>query len=153
MTRNLPIKRHKSLQHLSREHHDILAFGLRLKKGIAKQASRKIMNDYIVWFWDVYLEAHFKLEEEHLFPLLLHDKFISQALNEHLFLKALFTKTDLNVEEIISLYTNLELHIRFEERVLFNKMQEVLSEEQLHHFEQGHPQQKTCPLWTKIFWN
>ena len=65
---NKPLKRHKSLQNLSREHHDGLVFALRLQKGVAKKADLKSMEAYAVWFWNTHLKPHFKMEEEHLFP-------------------------------------------------------------------------------------
>ena len=91
-----PIKRHEALQNLSREHHEILTFGLRLKKGIQKEANLKIMNAYIDWFWESYLESHFQLEENQLFPLYKYSNLILQAESQHQELEVYFQKrTDL----------------------------------------------------------
>ena len=64
---NPPIKRHKALRNLSREHHDGLVFALRLKKGVSKKADLQSMEEYATWFWENHLLLHFQLEEERFF--------------------------------------------------------------------------------------
>jgi len=147
-----PIKRHEALQNLSREHHEILTFGLRLKKGIQKEANLKIMNAYIDWFWESYLESHFQLEENQLFPLYKDSNLILQAESQHQELEVYFQKKNRNVAEIKLMYLLLEKHIRFEERTLFNKIQNELSAKELKHFEEKHLTQQVCPFWKDSFW-
>ncbi|MCH8534882.1 MAG: hemerythrin domain-containing protein [Flavobacteriaceae bacterium] len=152
MKQNKPIKRHPSLQNLSREHHDILIFGLRLKKGIQKNASLEVINNYVIWFWNNYLKAHFKMEETELFPLIQELSSTSKALQQHKYLKFLLMKQNRNYEDLIELYSHIEKNVRFEERILFNEVQEFLSKNQLSSFQEKHPNQLTCALWSDPFW-
>jgi iron-sulfur cluster repair protein YtfE (RIC family) len=47
---------------------------------------------------------------------------------------------------------DLEGHIRFEERVLFNKIQEKASAEELQEIQQHHDKEITCGVWEDEFW-
>src|SRR5690606_31894126 len=82
------------------------------------------------------LKPHFEIEEQYVFPILgIENELVKQALAEHRRLKRLFenendlSKTNSLIEE------ELEKHIRFEERVLFNAIQSVASSEQLIQIE------------------
>jgi len=144
--KNKPIKRHPALQNLSREHHDILVFGLRLKKGIQNNASIELMNEYIDWFWKAYLEAHFEREEKHLFLIFFECNSIVEAKEYHEKIRLIFKKKSLSAPQIIELYQFIEKSIRFEERVLFNEIQEMATEQQLTKFSKLHQEQQACPL-------
>lgn len=148
-----PIKRHLALQNLSREHHDALVFALRLQKGVAKKADLLDMKAYADWFWEDYLAAHFKLEEEFLFPLLGKDhKLVLKAQKQHQQLKSLFELPSKSYSDFEETYAFLQHHIRFEERELFNLMQEEVAEKDLLQFEKLHSEQKVCSFWENQFW-
>ena len=151
--KNEPIKRHTALQNLSREHHDILVFALRLQKGIAKKTELKPMQDYCNWFWETYLQTHFRLEEENLFVLLNPEhELIQRAKQEHLELISHFEKTFKTEANLTQLYQLLQKHIRFEERILFNYLQTHTSEDQLEAFQKSHRKQQFCGHWSRAFW-
>jgi hemerythrin-like domain-containing protein len=150
---NLPLKRHKAIQNLSREHHDSLVFVLRLQKGIAKKANIKEMSSYIDWFWTSHLSIHFKLEETHLFPKYgLENTLIKRALDEHKHIQKLIQHQPQSYDNITQLYKTLKSHIRFEERELFMRIQQELSEEDLAEFGNIHTKQLDCGLWVNRFW-
>ena len=149
---NKPIKRHPSLQNLSREHHDILVFGLRLKKGIQKKASSGAMNQYVNWFWNDYLKAHFEVEEKHLFPMFPNCEHLAKAENSHQEIRDLLENKMLSVDQLEELYVLVEKNIRFEERMLFNEIQTIANENQLKKFSNIHPRQQTCSIWHHQFW-
>lgn len=150
---NTPIKRHQALQNLSREHHDALVFVLRLKKGLAKNAKISDMQNYCNWFWKAYLVAHFQMEEVHLFPLLGDGHLlIISAKKQHRQLKQLFNHSAKNETDFKQIVTLLEKHIRFEERKLFNLIQNTVAEERLKQFEKLHSKQQICGNWTTQFW-
>jgi hemerythrin-like domain-containing protein len=151
--KNLPLKRHKALQNLSREHHDSLVFVLRLQKGVAKQASLQEMDDYIQWYWEAHLQEHFEMEETHLFPKLASDNISTQkAQNDHKLITQLIHQQSKSYDSITQLYKTLKAHIRFEERELFMFIQEHLSKEELAEFERIHTKQIDCGLWVNGFW-
>ncbi|WP_127844638.1 hemerythrin domain-containing protein [Psychroflexus aestuariivivens] len=148
-----PLKRHKALQNLSREHHDGLVFALRLQKGVAKKAKLQEMEDYAEWFWKNYLISHFKMEEQHLFPKLgeAHE-LVEEAKEQHRKLKYFFEIQSKDYADFKNIYEMLQTHIRLEERELFNLIQERLNEKQLLEFQNIHDSQQTCETWPNPFW-
>lgn len=148
-----PIKRHPALQNLSREHHDALVFALRIQKGVAKNADLKEMENYANWFWESYLVEHFQLEEKSLFPLLGNThELVLQAKKQHQELKRLFELPSKSYSDFEETYAFLQHHIRFEERELFNVMQQEVREEELLQFKKQHSNQKVCSIWYHQFW-
>ena len=148
-----PLKRHKALQNLSREHHDGLVFALRLQKGVAKKADLKSMEAYAEWFWKDHLEPHFRMEEVHLFPKYgLDQKLVKIAINQHRSLKALLGIESKSYEDFQKIYTLLQQHIRIEERELFMQIQNELDETELAEFETIHTSQNSCENWLDRFW-
>ncbi|NCO64686.1 MAG: hemerythrin domain-containing protein [Flavobacteriales bacterium] len=131
-----PIKIIEALKPLSRDHHHGLLLCWKIHQGIKKNVEPERIKNYLDWFWKSYLQPHFEVEEVLIFPILeKENKLVKQALAEHRRLKRLFeTKEDLH-KTINLIEEELESHIRFEERVLFNKIQEVASSEQLLQIE------------------
>jgi hemerythrin-like domain-containing protein len=151
---NPPIKRHKALQNLSREHHVGLIFALRLQKGVAKSADLQSMEEYTTWFWENHLLPHFQLEEEHLFPMLKGEYELERkAIAQHKDLRVLFQIQQKTHSDFKRIYELLQKHIRLEERELFNLIQSTLSEQQLAVYEKTHKYQQSCAMWQKPFWS
>lgn len=149
-----PLKRHIALRNLSREHHDILIFVMRLQKGVAKHAKIEDMESYVEWFWTSYLSNHFVTEETHLFPKYgLEKELIKTALKDHAAIKKLFQHQPKSYDTITTLYEKLKSHIRFEERELFMIMQEDLSDNELSNFQTIHFKQLECSIWPNRFWD
>jgi iron-sulfur cluster repair protein YtfE (RIC family) len=138
---NKPIKRNKSLQAISREHHDGLLLCWKIKSGLEKEVDLFRIKKYVDWFYQNHLMPHFMAEEDLIFPILgSQDQLIKKAIATHKNLKKLFTtKTDLT-NVFNSIATDLAQHIRFEERELFNKIQQVATPTQLQEIERLHPQ-------------
>lgn len=150
---NSPLKRHKALQNLSREHHDSLVFVLRLQKGLAKKASLDEMDAYIRWYWTAHLKAHFKMEETHLLPKLdSNDISVRKVKKDHALITQLIHLQPKSYDSIARLFKLLKAHIRFEERELFMFIQEHLPEEKLTEFQRIHTRQIDCGLWLNKFW-
>lgn len=151
---NPPIKRHKALRNLSREHHDGLVFALRLQKGVSKKADLQSMEEYATWFWENHLLLHFQLEEERLFPMLEGEyELVSEAIDQHQDLKMLFQIQQKTHADFKRIYELLQKHIRLEERELFNLIQSTLSEQQLAIYEEVHKNQQSCAMWQTPFWS
>ncbi len=150
---NAPLKRHEALKNLSREHHDGLIFALRLQKGVAKKANIKEMQAYLNWFWKTYLKAHFEIEEHHLFPLYDEsNELVLKAKTQHRQIENLIKTKPKTYELLKSLYHQIQNHIRFEERELFMRIQEQLSEKDLVIFHKIHSKQTECGIWPNRFW-
>lgn len=126
-----PIKRHVSIQPISREHHQDLLLCWKIRQGFAKGISPERMKTYAEWFFEAYLQAHFQAEESHLFPILGSDhELVKKAMTHHRRLTRLFASKDNLVKILNQIEEELEQHVRFEERILFNKIQDVATEEE-----------------------
>jgi len=151
--KNNPIKRHKAIQPLSREHHQGLLLCWKIRKGFEKEVQPQRIKNYSDWFWENQLQEHFKIEEEYVFPILgAKDLLVQQALEEHEHLTSLFLQKDEIALSLETIQNDLESHIRFEERALFNKIQEVASVAELKHIWENHEKEISCGVWEDEFW-
>lgn len=125
-------KRHESLVPLSREHHYALMLCLRINRGLARHIDdagwlqAKALQATL--FFESNLVAHFKAEEEVLFPAMRSvtsaTALIADLLGEHRRIEGLVEELRLNGSLTISANLTefaklLEAHIRKEERQLF----------------------------------
>lgn len=134
-----PIKRNKDLQPISRDHHHSLLLCWKIRKGFSKQVETERIKKYADWFFEHHIQPHFKIEETYVFPILgdAHEG-VKKALAEHRRLKRLFEDKDEIEKSLSRIEEELEAHIRFEERSLFNEIQEIATEEQLKSVSAHH---------------
>jgi len=126
------MKRAEALQPLSHQHHNSLMACLLLKKGIARNADELTLNDFLRKFFREDIEPHFEAEEKHLFPLLDQLKPVYSTLlrTDHSLLRVLssrFMNLTASYGYLASYMKLLEDHIRFEERIVFNFIQEQVN--------------------------
>lgn len=134
-----PLKRHKALIPLSREHHHGLLLSWKIRSGFSKNIEVERIKKYADWFFTNHLIPHFELEEKYIFPILEADNdLVKRALAEHRRLKRLFKKEEELEKSLSKIEEELEQHIRFEERVLFPEVQKFASEEALEIIEKIH---------------
>lgn len=141
------MKRHKALVPISREHHQMLLLAQLLKKdaplyrGLPEDTEGKAL--YAWQQWKEFIKLHFKREEECIFALVRNKSgeirnLCKQLISEHLLMKEKFEqlmqRTD-KEEWMDQLGKLLESHIRNEERVLFEKIQETLNEDEMQLLE------------------
>lgn len=141
------MKRDKNLAPLSRDHHHGLITANMLKADGSKEKEPEIglpeKADLAQSFWDTDLIFHFRNEETILYPFAkgkdeLLDKMLERMLAEHASMKAMVENLGEagDFEKVIdALGRKLEAHIRFEERELFEKIQEVFTPEELSALE------------------
>lgn len=149
-----PIKRHEALQPLSREHHYGLLLCWKIRQGFKLNIESERIKSYTDWFQQKYLKPHFKVEEDMIFPILGNDnELVKRALAEHRRLEKLFNKKSEIENALKQIETELDLHIKFEERVLFNEIQNTASPDQLKHIEDHHQDGNfTEDEWKDHFW-
>lgn len=147
-----PIKRHKALQPVSREHHFGLLLSWKIRKGFKLNIELERIKAYSNWFWEHLLRPHFDFEEQYMFPILGPEhKLIKKAIKEHNRLQRLFTATN-KIEQNLSLIEEeLIAHIRFEERILFKALQDKATKQQLKVIKQAH-QKVVVEDWKDEFW-
>lgn len=149
----MAIKRHPSLQEYSRDHHQALLLCWKIKVGLSKGIAVDRIKLYVNWFYENHILKHFQLEEKYMFPVLGNKHpLVIQALEEHKLLLALFKDTSDVKKSLSELHVKLKEHIRFEERILFNEIQNVATNEQLEIIEKFHINHKFADNFNDIFW-
>lgn len=160
------MKRHSALVPLSQDHHKGLLLAQLIKKnapeykGLPADLIGKM--NYAKEIYTDELEHHFKDEEQIVFPFLTGknkdvDALISEILNEHVILKekilSLNENPDLS-DELDEIGKILEEHVRKEERILFEKAQVLLNDEELmlieNKFNDTRNSNKSCITTQKI---
>ena len=148
-----PITRHISLQPLSRDHHQGLLLSWKIREGFRRKIDPERIKRYANWFWAHHLLPHFTNEEKYLFPLLSADhEHIQKALSDHQHLKLLFEQETEIADTLNQIAIELEKHIRFEERILFNEIQEVIPDQDLKILEFHENHDPACENWHDEFW-
>jgi len=130
-----PLKRHPELVPLSREHHFGLLFGWKIKQGLALEADSQIIREYVQYFWNNHLAAHFEKEENIIRELLpAADAQGNRVLVEHDFIRSLINCLALERDKpeylLQTLHQFLNEHIRFEEREFFPYLESVATPSQ-----------------------
>ena len=130
-----PIKRSPALIQFSKDHHFALLLIWKIRRGIYLDIQPERINNYIMFFFENYLEDHFKEEEELLFVHLdKNSESRKIAVNDHKVLREIVEdiKSNPKNESIATSFADkLEKHIRLEERELFNELQNTLGESEL----------------------
>jgi len=149
------MKRHKAIQQLSRDHHKGLLLAQLVKKdaphykGLPTDPSGKLQ--YAIETFNNELLLHFSDEENFLFSAVKGksdeiDNLIDELTEGHKYFNEKISSlngwipttnndSDL-IEKLDEFGKKLERHIRKEERILFNLIQEILSEDELSKIEQ-----------------
>lgn len=108
---------------------------------------------YADWFFQYHIRPHFELEEKHIFPILGNrNELVKKAIAQHKRLTRLFNDADNIFKSQTLIEEELEYHIRFEERVLFNEIQKVATEQQLKLITKLHADGKFKDNTNDAFW-
>ena len=95
---------------------------------------------------------HFELEEKFVFPILGNQhQHVLDALDQHRQLKELFNDIP-NVLSLQKIQIELEKHIRFEERILFNEVQDIATPQQLENIQTIRKEEAFCENELDVFW-
>lgn len=155
MSERKPLKRSEFLIRMSHDHHDGLLLCWKIRSGIQKKVETERIKNYVDWFFENQLMPHFEMEERDIFPVLGNEhELVKKALSEHRRLIRLFQKED-DVLKTLSIFEEeLESHIRFEERILFNEIQLVASADQQRQILEKHAAigKEDCTVWEDEFW-
>ena len=147
------MRRHRALKHLSHDHNEALLLCWKIRTGLNKNIKHERINKYTDWFYKNHLLPHFAMEEKHIFPVLGDEnELIKKAVEEHKFLKLLFESVNDFENSLYLIERELVNHIRFEERVLFNQIQNVATEKELAGIASLHDKTEVCDNWKDTFW-
>lgn len=133
MPKHNSLKRNKNLVVFSKDHYHGLVFCSHLK--MASKATDEILKLYISDFWENHLQSHFQNEEDLLLPIMVEGTQKKQFLKEHLLIKNqihdILERENNITTKAIELGQTINQHIRFEERILFPWLEEIISETEL----------------------
>ena len=138
------MQRDPRLVRLSEEHHHGLVFALRLERELTEAGDTKLADVYaeLLRFWARGLLPHFHAETECLIARLVRhvpddDERVRRLQRDHLGMEALVARMrdaagDEDRRDALAMFgESLRAHIRWEERVLFESLQDTLTESEL----------------------
>ena len=158
MKNQTPIKRHQAVVSFSKDHHFGLLLVWKIRQGLGKSVNAERISKYVVYFFKEDLEKHFKDEEQLLFCRLpVDDALRKRAEEEHQSIYNLVNAIDENKNDtklLNQLANELEKHIRFEERELFNHLQKKLMPADLELIEKrvSNDGKTVDEKWEDVFW-
>lgn len=130
------MKRSAALTPLSHDHQHALAVALELRRGSDRASARRAFLEFV----EAEGEEHFRLEEEVVLPFVADvlpatDPDVVRMLEEHAALRAraasLAADPDAQITELRATGELLLNHVRFEERVLFPRVEALLDSDRL----------------------
>lgn len=144
----MPLKRHPALQNLSRDHHIFLLQSRNIRWLIDGHERAEPLDNVVqelLTFWKEVGEPHIREEEEILFPLYLQYAPLAQddidsLITDHNWLRdtiqelSNMPRYENTTPLLRSLESYIESHVRNEERVIFESIQNTLEEEQLQQY-------------------
>lgn len=154
-----PIKRHEAIISFSRDHHFGLLLVWKIRQGLKKAIDAERISRYVLFFFKEDLEKHFTEEEQLLFcELAVDDRLRKVAEADHRAIRqliGLITESKHNPGLLNQLADLLEKHIRFEERELFNHLQENITEEDLAQIAKrfSNSSELIDDQWEDVFWD
>jgi hemerythrin-like domain-containing protein len=154
-----PIRRNPAIVRFSKDHHHGLLLVWKIREGFRRSVEPERICRYVIRFFENELVPHFKDEEQNLFARLPSENQMRlRAEDDHKKINILtgqLRETGCNESKLIEFAETLERHIRFEERELFNFLQDNLTASQLAEIQTAGVPAKcnTDSDWNDIFWN
>ncbi len=127
------MQRHQALRKLSSDHHTGLVLARRARDAV--NGNLQTQTDAwltVVAYFQAEMDAHFRLEENGLLPVLLRageKRLVERTLYEHETLRQLITEN--RAENLLRFAELLTAHIRFEEKELFETAQRLMDADTL----------------------
>ena len=153
-----PIQRNAAIAEFSRDHHFALLLVWKIKEGFKKSVQAERISRYVLHIFEAELKPHFKGEEELLYSKISSDNELRvQAEAEHASIYKMIadlTNNNSDKELLQKFADTLESHVRFEERNMFNYLQENISESELTKIasELKAREHESDDAWTDPFW-
>lgn len=158
MKDHTPIKRHQAIVSFSKDHHFGLLLVWKIRQGLNKAVNAERISNYVLFFFKEDLEKHFKEEEQLLFKKLpVDDVLRKQAEADHQSIYKLVAAIEKKKDDAVllnQLADELEKHIRFEERELFNHLQNNIKADDLEAIAKrfSNSTKAIDAKWEDVFW-
>lgn len=153
----MALKRHPALQDYSREHNDELMLVWKIGEGIRKKIDPKRIIDYCTFHYKEVTSLHMAKEEKYILEKLpANDLGRNKILHDHAALNDLVKRISENPSDpyklLAELAESLEKHIRWEERIFFEKIQTELPEDVIKSMQPIESEAHECSTWNDAFW-
>lgn len=147
-------KSHLELTPLIEEHNEVILFCERIREGLHNKTEEERIKKYIDWFKVKYLDPHFEIENQYIFPILgINNVRVKRAFANHRRLNRLFAETTELNKVLNKIEEELSSYIGFEERVLYNEIRTIASPQQLAEIEKSHQELAfDAAEWEDRFW-
>lgn len=158
MKDHIPIKRHQAIVTFSRDHHFGLLLVWKIRQGLKRAVNAELISNYVLYYFQEDIEKHFKEEEAFLFSkLAVDDDLRLQAEQDHLAIYnqvAAIRENKSNTVLLNQFADELENHIRFEERKLFNHLQSQIALSELEKIAKrfSNNGELINEKWEDVFW-
>jgi len=153
-----PQKRHQAIVSFSKDHHFGLLLSWKIRNGLKHGIEDERISKYVLYIFKEDLDKHFKDEESLLFSKFpTGDKMIVHAIEGHNNLEQLAAAIEQskNDSALLNRFADeLEKHIRYEERKLFNYLQENIPADELELIAGRFPNnsREIDEQWNDCFW-
>jgi len=158
MENHTPQKRHQAIVSFSKDHHFGLLLVWKIRQGLNKAVNPERISNYVTFFFKEDLEKHFAEEEQLLFSKLPADDGLrKQAETDHQAIYKLVAAIEKKKDDAVllnQLADELEKHIRFEERELFNHLQDNITADDLEVIAKrfSNSNKEIDEKWEDVFW-
>ena len=111
------------------EHQYSILLCQKIREGFRKGIEPKRIKRYADWFFETYLNPLITHEEQFVFPLIgLRNLRVKRALANHRRLKRLFAQTTDLDKALNYIEEELQQHVSYEQRIVFNEFENKASE-------------------------
>src|SRR5687768_10248861 len=152
--------KNQPLASLSKEHHFISLFCWKIKRGLHNGIPVPRISDYVRYYWDEFLDRHFKDEEKFLFIPSKSNR-AERAIREHKIIRKQIQEILISEEKqsrklLVQLTELLEEHVQYEKRSLFPMLERKLER---NSYQMNQPkinersQQTLLYQYKDEFWN
>lgn len=159
MKDHTPLKRHQAIVSFSRDHHFGLLLVWKIRQGLNKAITAERISNYVLFFFKEDIEKHFREEEQLLFCILpVDDVLRKQGETDHQTIYRLIAAIEEKKDDtslLSQLADELEKHIRFEERELFNHLQNNSRADDLEAIanRSSNNSKAIDEKWEDVFWD
>ena len=152
--------KNQALATLSKDHHFISLFCWKIKRGLHNGIPVARISDYVRYYWEEFLDRHFKDEEKFLFIPSKSSR-AERAIREHKIIRKhieeLFASEEKQTRKMLLQLTELlEEHIQYEKRSLFPMLERKL-ERTSYQIDQPKIKERSHPTllyqYKDEFWN
>lgn len=142
-----------SLEPIREEHDHSLQLCAKIRHGLHNNIEPDRIREYTDWFRENYLERHFEMEKDYVFPVLGKNARVKRALANHRRIIRLLSCNCENEKVLNLLEEELRSYIGFEERILYKELLSTATSKQLEEIERQHDRLKfTDDEWEDKFW-